>query len=104
MTRGQFASVRNGARNVEQERLLQLAHVGVEAPVGLPVPLDVEEEHPPPAGFHLLCPADESEERARRFLEPLVREHDMAERHAAVVDRRHRPSRLVHGAVSLLHG
>src|SRR5262245_17438639 len=35
-----------------------LAHVGVEPPVGLPVTLDVEEEHPTLAGLHRLSPAD----------------------------------------------
>jgi len=34
-------------QDVAQERLLQLAHVRVELPVGLPVPLDVEEKSPP---------------------------------------------------------
>jgi hypothetical protein len=58
--------------DAEQEVVLQLVHVGVEPPVGLPVTLDVEEEHPPLAGLRLLRPVDEPEERARRFLEPLV--------------------------------
>ena len=70
-------------------------------PVGLAVPLDVEEEHAPHTGVDVLRPADEPEERARRVLEPLVGEHDVVERHAPVVDRRHCPSRLVHGAVPL---
>jgi hypothetical protein len=32
-----------GRQDIEQELLLQLAHVGVEPPVGLAVPLDVED-------------------------------------------------------------
>jgi len=63
--------------DAEQELVLQLAHVGVAPPVGLPVALDVEEEHPPLPGLRLLCPADELEERTRRLFEPLVGEHDM---------------------------
>ena len=74
--------------DAEQEILLQLAHVGVEPPVGVAVTLDVEEEHPAPAGLGFLRLTNEPEERACRVLEPLVGEHDMVDGHAPVVGRR----------------
>jgi len=85
-------------QDVEQELLLQLAHVGVEPPVGLAVPLDVEEEYPPRTGLDVLRPANEPEEGARRVLEPLVGEHHVVERHAPSSDG-FPPSRPLHRAV-----
>ena len=69
-----------GRQDVEQELLLQLAHVGVEPPVALAVPLAVAEEHAPRAGLHVLRPPHEPEERAGRVLEPLVGEYDVVDR------------------------
>jgi hypothetical protein len=79
---------RRRSRVEAQEVVLQLVGIGVEPPVGLPVPLDVEEEHPPLAGLRLLRRAEKPGERVRRVLERLVQQHDTVERHAAVVGRR----------------
>jgi hypothetical protein len=69
----------------DQEGVLQLEHVGVEAAVALSMSLGVEKERPPLAGLRDLGAADEPEERSRGFLEPLVRVDDVVDRRASVV-------------------
>jgi len=83
----------------DQETLLQLEHVGVEAAAAVAMSLDVEKEPPPLAGLYRLGPADEREERSRRFLEPLVRVDDVVERHVPVVLDRLRTPPLIYGAI-----
>jgi hypothetical protein len=54
---GQARAVGRGEgrrEDAQQEAVLQLAHVGVETPVGVAVTLDVEDEHPLSAGLRCL--------------------------------------------------
>ena len=74
---------RSKAQSSQRTRRNQLAHVGVEVPVDLPVPLDVEEEHAPHRGRDGLSRWT-SRKSARGVLEAFGGRRDVVERHAPV--------------------